>query len=241
MDIMKCLREGRKPAPGPPGGEQEQEEQQNQPPVGEPGGAGPDGVFPAPGYDQPHPAATAAPAAGDTLDMQNFPAAPTTPVVSPGQWQQNATTAAHLSDPPAFDQQQYRPPHCQQRQDPPTSQLPPTGPPPLSHIYGAPPVGWAAPYSPQPRSSKSASYPPPAPASYARPAAAPGGGMKPSYSSPSGFAAPSVPPPILDHPVIAVASKHARFVISALQYDDVKTAVENLRKALELLEPYNTG
>ncbi|KAK9695625.1 hypothetical protein K7432_012871 [Basidiobolus ranarum] len=42
-----------------------------------------------------------------------------------------------------------------------------------------------------------------------------------------------------DPQAISMAQKHSRFAISALEYDDVKTAVENLRKALAILEPYN--
>ncbi|ORY03189.1 DUF605-domain-containing protein [Basidiobolus meristosporus CBS 931.73] len=43
----------------------------------------------------------------------------------------------------------------------------------------------------------------------------------------------------IDPKAISTAQKHSRFAISALEYDDVKTAVENLRKALMILEPYN--
>ncbi|KAJ1846799.1 hypothetical protein LPJ73_004427 [Coemansia sp. RSA 2703] len=34
------------------------------------------------------------------------------------------------------------------------------------------------------------------------------------------------------------AQKHARWAISALEYDDVEAAVENLRKAIDVLQPY---
>ncbi|KAJ2850472.1 hypothetical protein IWW36_001852 [Coemansia brasiliensis] len=34
------------------------------------------------------------------------------------------------------------------------------------------------------------------------------------------------------------AQKHARWAISALEYDDVETAVQNLQKAIEVLQPY---
>lgn len=40
----------------------------------------------------------------------------------------------------------------------------------------------------------------------------------------------------LDTRIAERAQKHARFAISALQYDDVETAIDNLKKALELLE-----
>ena len=41
----------------------------------------------------------------------------------------------------------------------------------------------------------------------------------------------------MDHKSIQNAQKMAKFAISALQYDDVATAVENLEKALSLLRP----
>lgn len=43
---------------------------------------------------------------------------------------------------------------------------------------------------------------------------------------------------IYDPAVLQAAQKQARFCISALQYDDVKTAINNLEQALKLLEPY---
>lgn len=41
-----------------------------------------------------------------------------------------------------------------------------------------------------------------------------------------------------DPKVLTNAQKHARFAISAIQYDDIETAVDNLQKALKYLEPY---
>jgi vacuolar protein sorting-associated protein VTA1 len=41
-----------------------------------------------------------------------------------------------------------------------------------------------------------------------------------------------------DYKVLNQAQKHAKFAISALQYDDIKSAMENLRKAMELLSQY---
>jgi vacuolar protein sorting-associated protein VTA1 len=41
-----------------------------------------------------------------------------------------------------------------------------------------------------------------------------------------------------DPKVLTNAQKHARFAISAIQYDDIETAVDNLKKALKYLEPY---
>ncbi|KAJ3399631.1 hypothetical protein CcCBS67573_g02716 [Chytriomyces confervae] len=44
----------------------------------------------------------------------------------------------------------------------------------------------------------------------------------------------------LDHTIVTAATKNCKFAISALQYDDVNTAIENLEKALTLLRPYKT-
>jgi len=41
-----------------------------------------------------------------------------------------------------------------------------------------------------------------------------------------------------DPTVITQAQKHARYVISALEYDDIETAVDNLHQALNILAPY---
>ena len=40
-----------------------------------------------------------------------------------------------------------------------------------------------------------------------------------------------------DHRILAAASKHSKFAISALQYEDIPTAIDNLEKALHLLKP----
>jgi vacuolar protein sorting-associated protein VTA1 len=38
--------------------------------------------------------------------------------------------------------------------------------------------------------------------------------------------------------IISQAQKHARYVISALEYDDINTALQNLKQAVALLSPY---
>ncbi|KAJ3085339.1 hypothetical protein HK102_000088 [Quaeritorhiza haematococci] len=42
----------------------------------------------------------------------------------------------------------------------------------------------------------------------------------------------------IDHTALTSAQKHSKFAISALQYDDIPTAIENLEKALALLQPF---
>ncbi|KAJ3293132.1 hypothetical protein HDU79_000649 [Rhizoclosmatium sp. JEL0117] len=96
-----------------------------------------------------------------------------------------------------------------------------------------------------PTSFPAASAPPAA--SYNQPpppASAPVHTPAPYYSAPPPSApapapAPSRQPiPPLDFTITTAATKHCKFAISALQYDDVNTAVENLEKALALLRPY---
>ena len=44
----------------------------------------------------------------------------------------------------------------------------------------------------------------------------------------------------MDYKSLQQAQKHAKFAISALNYDDVKTALDQLRKAIEILEPFES-
>ncbi|CAG8523938.1 2264_t:CDS:2 [Cetraspora pellucida] len=46
-------------------------------------------------------------------------------------------------------------------------------------------------------------------------------------------------PADVDPGTVATAQKYCKWAISALNYNDVKTAVENMHKALAMLEPYN--
>ncbi|KAJ3165226.1 hypothetical protein HDU88_004309 [Geranomyces variabilis] len=106
------------------------------------------------------------------------------------------------------------------------------------------------------------SYPPPGGAPYPTSTTAPS--FPGSASSPSSTSAPIPTPKTPSHQqppqqqaamspttmnavsaaydvsykAVQAAQKHARFAISALQYDDVNNAVENLEKALALLKPF---
>ncbi|KAJ1984955.1 hypothetical protein H4R34_000298 [Dimargaris verticillata] len=44
---------------------------------------------------------------------------------------------------------------------------------------------------------------------------------------------------MVDPDVAAKAEKHTRFALSAMQFDDVKAAIDNLHQALALLQPYD--
>lgn len=46
---------------------------------------------------------------------------------------------------------------------------------------------------------------------------------------------PAPPPDTVDEAAMVNAQKHAKWAISALNFEDVNTAVRELRKALELL------
>ncbi|KAJ2657877.1 hypothetical protein IW148_004973 [Coemansia sp. RSA 1199] len=45
---------------------------------------------------------------------------------------------------------------------------------------------------------------------------------------------------VLDPGDAKIAQKHARWAISALEYDDVNTAIDNLQKAIQVLRPYKS-
>lgn len=60
----------------------------------------------------------------------------------------------------------------------------------------------------------------------------------PATSSSSSSFAAQVPGSFLDPKISTEIQKHCRYTISALQYDDLKTAAQNLEKALELLRPH---
>lgn len=71
--------------------------------------------------------------------------------------------------------------------------------------------------------------------------------MEPQPQNPGNFKpyeGPSVPPPVFEAPTthvnltvdqIAKAGKYCKWAGSALNFDDVSTAIENLQKALHLL------
>lgn len=249
MDIMKCLREGRTPVPGPPGGELTDAATaaggDDAGILGGAGGSGEGGLIPG---------STGALPGTTTIDIQQFPPAPTTPVAAqptegfPWPGSSDLPGSASGSVPHPGDARYANTQHPSQS---PYHQ----GPPPHGHIPSVhpPPSAGGAPFSPQPPPRPSAR--PPSSSQHGYP------GVTPTTARPSPkhintspastsaasaaygnqpIASPSVPPPVLDHTVVAAASKHARFVISALQYDDVKTAVDNLKAALQLLQPYNT-
>ncbi|KAI8929796.1 Vta1 like-domain-containing protein [Entophlyctis helioformis] len=199
-DIIKALKEGRTPTPGPPGGD------------------------PADQTNVGAAAASSAPGPMSPMQTQQLedPSIPIDPRFLP------ATAAAQtpLAQPhlePGFNQQH------QQHQQPPAAALD-SGPSSLE--MPTPPVHFPPPghYANLPHLRQ-----PPVP-QYGHPIAPPP--SVPVYS-------PSAPdygnPAAIDERALQVmtqAQKHAKFAVSALQYEDVPTAIDNLQKALAMLQPY---
>ncbi|CAO3566220.1 unnamed protein product [Mortierella alpina] len=153
------------------------------------------------------------------------------------------------------------------QQQPPSTYIPPSpaaaAPPPPNSGYLSSPTN---PMSPPPSNSNQYGYginstvdhsslyqapvvPSPAPAP------APSPYTQPSFNPPSApyHQQPQQPPPpppaaetpytpvamILDPAVNSQVVKHCKWTVSALTYDDVPTAIDNLEKALALLRPYH--
>ncbi|KAI8616112.1 Vta1 like-domain-containing protein [Chytriomyces sp. MP71] len=106
--------------------------------------------------------------------------------------------------------------------------------PPPTSVAGPPPHQPAPPH-PSP-AHPSPTIPTYTPAYNPAPSAPP---SHTAYHPPAPSRSSYVPPtgPI-DHVIITNATKNCKFAISALQYDDVNTAIDNLEKALALLRPY---
>ncbi|KNE67426.1 hypothetical protein AMAG_11887 [Allomyces macrogynus ATCC 38327] len=185
-DIVKALRAGERPRPGPPVADEDTQ--------------------------------TSAEGAAAPPELPSVPsfAAPQQQPPSPFQ-QQPPTTGFYQQQPPSAGYQQQPPaaPHAASGYPSYAQQ-----PPPASPYQHAAPSSSAWPSAP----------PAPAPAPAPVPAQTTGG------SAPSGTYALAYDPAILSR-----AQKHARYVISALEYDDVATAVDHLRQALAALAPYTTN
>jgi len=230
-DILKAEKEGRRPIPGPPGGDDS---------LSLEGVGGPD-AFASSSMAAALPPATA-PAAGP---WQDAPAPPSSAAAAASNY---ALLPPQTKSPaPAVPPYPSGPPSSSPSDQ--YAMLPPSG---AAANWGAPavpahqqygfnyltgPNGAAAPSRPPlagfyqtsapgtPTSAPKASAP-----AYAPPSATAHAASAPVSSSSSYGAA--VP---YDPAVMAAASKHARHAISALQYDDVPTAIDLLEKALAQL------
>ncbi|KAJ3361141.1 hypothetical protein GGF32_007696 [Allomyces javanicus] len=191
-DIVKALRAGERPRPGPPVADE-------------------DTQTPAPAEDQ-HGAAPP-------------PELPSVPAFA-AQSQPHPPSAFHQQSSSSGFQQPPAAPHAASGY-PSYAQQPPPGSPYQQH---APPAA-PSPYNQHAPSSSAWPSAPPAPA----PAPAPVPAQITGGSAPGTYAL------AYDPAVLSRAQKHARYVISALEYDDVATAVDHLRQALAALAPYTTN
>ncbi|KNE58200.1 hypothetical protein AMAG_05012 [Allomyces macrogynus ATCC 38327] len=213
-DIVKALRAGERPRPGPPVADED-----TQTPASAEGAAPPDlPSVPAFAGSPQHPPS---PPVTHTAAFQQYQQPPSPPVTHTSAFQQRQQPYTPAQPPshagyPSYAQQQ--PPGS------PYQHAPPAAPSPYQH---APPAA-PSPYQAAPSSSAWPSAPP-APAPAPVPAQTTGG------SAPGGYAL------AYDPAVLSRAQKHARYVISALEYDDVATAVDHLRQALAALAPYATN
>lgn len=117
---------------------------------------------------------------------------------------------------------------------------PPAAPPPLEHA--ADPTDFYAAHSPAPTPTPAPTRAPPpsvlAPGRTAAAAQGPPPTPRPVPVMPAATAVPSAAPPsvaAMSDEALALAQKHARWAISALNFDDVPTAVRELRNALKVL------
>ncbi|KAJ3279342.1 hypothetical protein HK104_001544 [Borealophlyctis nickersoniae] len=193
-DIIKAIKEGRTPTPGPPGGDAQTKET---------------------GPTSSTPGAFPWPAAGSSETPESsYPGhgyAPTDPYA-----QLPPPQTSSLSSP--SNQSFPQIPHASAHQ--PTS---PTAPPAgrFSYTSGSAPPNYPSGSTPSSPPSKSVT------------------GLAKADQTPYGDAGDPYQEAFqIDHKAVQAAQKHSRFAISALQYDDVKTAIQNLEQALELLRPW---
>ncbi|ORZ31879.1 Vta1 like-domain-containing protein [Catenaria anguillulae PL171] len=200
-DIIKALKAGEVPRPGPPPGSE------------------------AEAMDQVI-AASAANSSSSSAGIES-PTTPTNPVAPPPQLPSMPTPGVF----PGLDHfHNHLPPPAQ----PPTFS---TGGPASAHFNPT------APELPPARSPYPSSAAAPSPAS-----SAPSFPAIPSFNPLPSHNPPPLDPNVLPSPLpamdlpdpklLAQAQKHARFAISALEYDDVNTAMDNLRKAMAVLAPF---
>ena len=185
---------------------------------------------------------SSSPPQNDIRQLTSF--TPPTSSFSPAQ---SPYQASHPPPPPPPP-----PPPLPQRPSPPI-----TYPPPVTHTHPSPPNNTISQFSSQ-QPPPPFQYPnpsqPQAPSNYYSsppeqrfpPSVGPSAPAPPSNYYMSQPAAPPQPQPspsyfppqpqvVVDDEAIAKAQKHARWAISALNYDDVETAVKELRNALSTL------
>ncbi|KAI9355957.1 Vta1 like-domain-containing protein [Zopfochytrium polystomum] len=242
VDIIKAIKEGRKPTPGPavdPSSEGAASEAGPSSPTSGGGGARrrrrqPPRRRSACRAERPTP-----PPAASSPSLPPPPSAPSfygsSDPLPPGP----GAAPPPLSPNPLVHPPQHQPPQPPlQSSSPPASFYAPQQPQP-PHPYAPSQPFYQPPSAPQPPVSPSVSAAElalrsakPAPSPYA---AAPAGRTAQANALAALHLGGANEP---DPQVIAQATKFSKFAISALQYDDINTAIDNLEKAAALLRPY---
>ncbi|RPB19864.1 DUF605-domain-containing protein [Terfezia boudieri ATCC MYA-4762] len=181
------------------------------------------------------------------LTTTNTPAGPMSPFHMP------ARAEAPHHPPPADiiyttetdDISHLPPPHPQYPYAPPSTQFPPqhfdqSSALHISHSYTPPPPPPSIPYGAPstPHEYYSTSPPTSVPVHTSPPRSAPQPQLPPQPQPQPQYYHPPKPAPqesLVDEESITKAQKHAKFAISALNYDDIPTAVKELRAALKIL------
>ncbi|KAK3393313.1 Vta1 like-domain-containing protein [Podospora didyma] len=206
----------------------------------------------AAGVSLPHSPASAAPSAVSEGDLQ-LPGVPTE-LGPPAGYFDTEPLPSPISPPPHHPLSHQGPPSMpppsagwDQRQPSPAWSQGPSIPPPTT--AWAPPPSFHQPSASPTAPPTFASNPPPTAAVASPPTSPP---VDPYYRNmaPTAHTARPVAPPVaqpvrhvaqaapviaLDEAVISGAQKHAKWAISALNFEDVPTAVRELRKALDML------
>ncbi|KAJ3309119.1 hypothetical protein HDU76_003720 [Blyttiomyces sp. JEL0837] len=202
VDIIKAIKEGRTPDPGPPVSDQPEDDEQRfrQDSTG----------------SASSPQFSSQPIGGQSsFDSQYYTASAPAPDANVNPYAGQYTQSPPSPERPLPPATHYQPPSQSFPSSSPSSAHFP--PPPASQpIYRA------------------ASHPTPS-APPTRPLSPPSHRMK--QSQPATHHHRDLPPEEIDQQIITSATKHSKFAISALQYEDVPTAIDNLEKALALLRP----
>ncbi|GHJ89364.1 hypothetical protein NliqN6_5766 [Naganishia liquefaciens] len=252
-DIAKALKEGRTPTPGPPGGEDEQAGKEEQEPVASSdvnAVASPSTTLPRlPNLPSSPPETPSSPApdpSPSSPPSTSLPSPPPSdhplPRRASGGFRRTSTSSETKQvrfagmDEPAPSSPPSSPlhvnsdigldPHATPNAPPPTAGEPPVIPlenEPTDSILPSAPVTLPSAAQPLP----SAPLPPPSPPPFSTP--------QPPASAPPAY------PETLDPKTLERCQKHARWAISALDYEDLETARKELRLALDLVEGRSEG
>ncbi|KAK3936091.1 vacuolar protein sorting-associated protein vts1 [Diplogelasinospora grovesii] len=208
----------------------------------------------AAGVSLPHSPASAAPSDGE-LKLPGVPTEIGRPAAQPGYFD-NQSMPSPVS-PPVQDPVNFQPsgpelPSAPANWPPPQPSQPTSGmPPPPQHSWqrpspSVPPPAWSWPQSSQQQQTPFQPAPPPTFTTSPPPTAAVASAPSSYYTSiaPTAHTATGYNPAkqptgngnvTVDEAAIALAQKHAKWAISALNFEDVNTAVRELHKALEVL------